>query len=294
MKILIAGCSGFVGSNLSEYLYSKGHQLTLLTRNKKTIKSYIYYTDIITWDELFNIKNDFDVIINLCGYEIAAKRWTAKIKQKILDSRLIPTQKLVDFIGNSDTKLINTSAIGFYTFSKNEQDENNIEADDTDTFSKEITHKWESVVTNSNIKNWCITRFGVVLGDGGFLKKIVPTAKIGLGVTLGNGDNDITFIQIDDLCKAIDFLIHNSSNTAYNLTAFHCTQKQITTEICNFYNKKLRFQMPRFMVKILFGQMGEELLLSSQKINATKILDLGFDFEYKNQENSIYKCLRKK
>ena len=132
-----------------------------------------------------------------------------------------------------------------------------------------------------------------MLGDGGFLTKITSTAKLGFGATLGKGQNIITFVHINDLCRAIEFLIKNSSNDTYNLTGFSCSQKEITKSVCDTYDKKLRFYMPNFIVKILFGQMGKELLLSSQNIYAKRLKNLCFEFKFDKTEKAIKNILEK-
>ena len=120
MKILIAGGSGFVGTNLAKHLSQK-HSLTLLSRSSKQIESF---EQTITWDELNESTiAKFDIVINLCGYNIGQKRWSKSVKQKIVSSRIEPTTRLVELIGNKDIWLMNASAIGFYSFSTDKQTE---------------------------------------------------------------------------------------------------------------------------------------------------------------------------
>lgn len=281
MKVLVAGGSGFIGSALAKQLYKKEYTVFLLTRNK-SLKKPKHYSQIITWDELHKCHNDFDVIINLCGYNISDKKWSKKTKKKILDSRIRPTEELIKFIKGSKTKLINASAIGFYPFSKEQQTEDKIAPKDSSNtgFSQEITHKWEACVKTSNLKNWCIARFGVVMGNGGFLGKIKPIIVKGLGATFGKGDNLITWVHITDLCNAIDFIIKNDVKGCCNITANANTQKQIMEKIATSLDRKIRFKFPAWFVKLLFGQMGKEMLLSSSNIYAHRLTELGFEFKY--------------
>ena len=286
MNILIAGGTGFIGNNLAKNLYQK-HNLTLLTR--KNINSYKYYNNVINWDNLVNHKNNFDIIINLCGYNIANKRWSKNVKQKILNSRLISTKKLIDYIGNSKTFLINASAIGFYAFSTQRQTEKRIILKNQKTFSQEITHQWENIVNNSNIKNSTIIRFGVVLGNDGFIKKLLTPIKFNMGAIIGNGEQIISWIYIKDLCNAINYIIDNKLyNKTYNLTTkFSFSQKEITKKLCEIHNKKLFLSMPSSLVKIIFGQMGKELLLSSQNIYPENLLNDGFNFKYDDLDKAL-------
>ena len=111
MRILVAGGSGFVGRELSKYISSR-HELTLLSRTAK--QSLGAYKDLITWQQLTqeNIAN-YDIAINLCGYNIGQKCWSRAVKNKILSSCIEPTNKLIQLMGNKDIWLVNASAIGY-------------------------------------------------------------------------------------------------------------------------------------------------------------------------------------
>ncbi|TNF68342.1 MAG: TIGR01777 family protein [Gammaproteobacteria bacterium] len=296
MKILIAGGSGFVGCTLAKFL-SQWHELTLLSRKKQ--KDLEGYTAVLIWDEL-NESNisQFDLVINLCGYGIAEKKWSPKTKFKIIDSRIKPTKKLVELIGNKAIWLINASAIGYYAFSDETQSEDDhIQIDEESySFSQIVTHKWESMLTESNLKQYSILRFGVVLGkNGGMIFKLTTPAKFGLGMKIGDGKQLISWIHIDDLCRAIVHIInHEMINSAFNLTAPKaCTQKQLIQVLCNLLYRPQIFSMPKFLVKKLFGQMGEELLLSSQNIKPEKLLNSGFKFDYPIIEAALYDLIKK-
>lgn len=281
MNILIAGGSGFVGRELSKYL-SKKHELTLLTRSEK--KPLENYHKLITWEQLteHNIVK-YDVVINLCGYNIGEKRWSKAVKKKILSSRIEPTKKLVELIGDKDIWLINASAIGYYNFSKLIQDEDNHIRDyDKLTFGQEVVDKWEKCLVASKLQRYTVFRFGVVIGNGGALQKVSMSAKFGFVTMLGDGHNYISWVSIHDLCRAFEFVIDNKldDKEIFNLTSPNVCQHQVLIKLLRKYlAKKHIFKMPTFIVKILFGQMGDELLLSSQNIKPTKLVSKGFVFE---------------
>ncbi|MED7789384.1 TIGR01777 family oxidoreductase [Francisella sp. 19X1-34] len=281
MRILIAGGSGFVGRELSKSLSQK-HKLTLLTRSQKTDLGS--YQDLITWTNLTqeNIAN-YDIVINLCGYNIGEKRWSRAVKKKILASRIEPTNKLVELIGDRYIWLINASAIGYYNFSKLIQDEDNHSRDyDRLTFGQEVVDKWEKCLVSSKLQKYTIFRFGVVIGNGGALEKMTMSAKFGFVTMLGDGHNYISWVSVHDLCRAFEFVIDSKLNNKeiFNLTAPNICQHQVLIKLLRKYLvKKHIFKMPTFVVKLLFGQMGEELLLSSQNIRPTKLMSKGFVFE---------------
>lgn len=281
MKILIAGGSGFVGRELSKHLSSK-YELTLLTRLEKNILEN--YHNLITWGQLTeqNITK-YDIVINLCGYNIGQKSWSRTVKKRILSSRIEPTNKLVKLIGNKNIWLINANAIGYYNFSKLIQDEYNHSRDyDKLNFGQEVVDEWEKCLVDSQLQRYTIFRFGVVIGNGGALQKVSMSAKLGFIAMLGDGLNYMSWVSVHDLCRVFDFVINNKfdNKEIFNLTSPNVCQHQVLMKLLKKYLvKKYIIKMPAFVVKLLFGQMGEELLLSSQNIKPTRLLSKGFVFE---------------
>ena len=290
MKILIAGGSGFVGRELSKYL-SNNHHLTLLTRSKKTQKGH--YQNVITWQELDSQKiSVYDIVINLCGYSIGERRWSKSIKKKIVSSRVEPTQKLIKLIDQQNIWLINASAIGYYVFDTLEQDEDSYIVDENrQQFSQNIVRQWESKITDSKLKKYTILRFGVVIGKGGVLEKMTLSAKFGFLTIFGSGSQLMSWISINDLSRAVEFIINNNLNNqnVFNLTAPNtCQNATMIKSIKKCLGKKLILKMPAFIIKSLFGQMGDELLLSSQNIKPQRLSKLGFKFNH----NEIHEALK--
>ncbi|MFT4694503.1 MAG: hypothetical protein ACI8TE_001419 [Francisella sp.] len=291
MNILIAGGSGFVGVNLAKHL-SQQHNLTLLSRSNKKL---VNYQNTITWSELnTNNISDYDIIINLCGYNIGQKRWSKAIKEKIISSRIEPTQKLVDLIGDKNIWLINASAIGFYAFSKEAQNEDEFIENDTPSFSQKIVHQWESVLRKSKLQKYTILRFGVVIGDGGVLAKMTMTAKFGVLTKFASGEQLMTWVSIYDLVRVFEFVIDNdySQKQAFNLTAPNAISNTVmVTAIKQLTKTKLVMTMPEMVIKLMFGQMGEELLLSNQNIKPKKLIEKDFKFDDVNIESALKRYL---
>jgi hypothetical protein len=292
MKVLIAGGTGFVGRNLARYLKDKGCHLTLLTRRHK--QHLDNYDSVVTWDNLEVIDNDFGIIINLCGYGISEKKWSENIKRKLIESRTIPTSKIIKFIGTSKTKLINASAIGYYAFSDEQQTETNY-IKNQDTFSHEIVKQWEAVVTESPIQDYQIIRFGVVLGNGGMVAKLLPSTKFALGAVIGNGEQLISWVHIEDLCRIIESCINNHiSKRLINATSPNAiSQKFFITSMSKILKRPRLLWLPKKVVKLVFGQMGEELLLSSQNIYPENLIQNDFKFKYPNIDIALQEIIRK-
>lgn len=281
MKILVAGGSGFVGRELSKYLSQTNH-LTLLTRSDKAELGD--YHNLITWTDLNEEKiSEYEIVINLCGYNIGQKRWSKPVKEKIISSRIEPTSKLVELIGEKDIWLINASAIGYYNFSKLAQDEENHDRSyDNLNFGQEVVDMWEKCLVDSSLKHYTILRFGVVIGNGGVLEKMSMSAKFGFITKFGEGDQYMSWVSAYDLARAFEFIIENKldDKIIFNLTSPNATQHKELTELLRKYlAKKYIIKMPEYVIKLMFGQMGKELLLSSQNIKPTKLNSEGFTFE---------------
>ncbi len=293
MKILIAGGSGFVGRNLAKSLSQK-YDITLLSRSDKEIGCG--YKKYITWSNINEgVISEYDIVINLCGYNIGQSRWSKSTKEKIISSRIDPTQKLVSLIGDKDIWLINASAIGFYNFSEDTQDESCYISNLCKLgFSQEVVYKWESVITRSELQKYSILRFGVVIGNGGVLEKMTMTAKLGVLSKFSSGEQLMSWVSMHDLTRAFEFIIESnySRKKVFNITSPHATSNaDMVSSIKKITNSKIVLSMPKIIIKILFGQMGYELLLSSQNIHPKKLLESGFTFDDPNINDALHRYL---
>ena len=296
MDILIAGANGFIGSYLTDFLTQERHHVTTLTR------SPLNREHALQWDgKTLKTDKNFDVIINLCGQNVAAKRWSEKVKRELLESRVIPTNALVSFIKNAPSdkkpKLLNASAIGFYPSSTSVQTEENY-ATTHNLFSKRLVMQLESSARNATEYGATVTcmRFGVVLGKtGGMLAKVLPSFKLGLGAVMGDRNAYLSWIHIEDLCRAIAFIIASCTlKPAYNFTSPTPTSQLNFAETLAAACKRPRFlRLPSFFIKKIFGQMGEELLLANQKIIPERLIEAGFEFKFKNISSAINDILKR-
>lgn len=282
IKVLIAGGSGFIGQNLVWHLKKQGYWVALLSRQMQIIDGF---DECMTWQEITMTKvTQFDVIINLCGFGIGEKRWSKSIKDKIINSRIEPTERLIKLIGDHDVWLINASAIGFYPFSTKAQYEAHIinRSKANSGFCQYVVNQWEAVVNRARLRRKTIVRFGVVLGSGGMLNKLLPTAKKGLGAMIGNGQQMMSWVHIDDLCRALFFIVqHGLINGEYNITSGNaCSQKVFMKALAKALSKPCYLILPQWLVRLMFGQMGRELLLSSHDILPENLQKRGFVFEY--------------
>lgn len=295
MNILIAGGTGFIGQALVKHLYNShnGYNLTILTRNNsKASKVFQKYSDIdyITWAELESDKDKaeelifpYDIIINLCGLSIGERRWSEKFKQQVISSRVEPTRLLADTCAQVASKygkniaLYNASAIGIYGLSNPTE----IYTEDSSIrppqdFLSQVGFAWEKAALNAVANNVRVVfmRFGVVLDiSGGALKKMALPFKFGLGGKVGSGKQPFSWIALDDLVRIIEVLIQDQKISGpINLVAPEIvSQEQLAQNLARYLHRPCFMPLPSFMVKLIFGQMGNELLLQGQLVKSYKL-----------------------
>ncbi|MDF1646736.1 MAG: TIGR01777 family oxidoreductase [Legionellaceae bacterium] len=296
MKFLIAGGTGFIGTYLADYLAKHGHEVLQLTRSLKKAKSARH---VLYWDGEHVPDNlQPDVIINLCGLNISDKRWSETTKKELMNSRVIPTRGIVSFIKHYAHKkpiLINASAIGFYPSCTEIQTEH----DDTPSqplFSKYLVEQWEAAARDALQYQATVVclRFGVVLGkNGGMLKKLLPSYRWGLGATLGDKSTFLSWVHIEDLCRAVLYVISlDKKQPVYNITSpAPCTKRDFSETLAAVCKKPCFLSLPEYLVLFLFGEMGRELLLSDQQIIPQHLLEAGFEFKYKTIQAALEQLL---
>lgn len=287
MKILIVGGSGFVGRNLS-HLLSKEHDITILTRGiseDKKLPDVKYVYDILKGD-------NYDIIINLSGARLNAKRWSEEFKKEIYESRVVYTKKLLKKLVDlhiSPQLYIAASAIGIYGHRGSDILDETSEAEALN-FSANLCKDLESEAEKFT-KLGCklaIARFGVILGDDGFLPEILPSFKLGLGAVMGSGEEWFSWIHIKDAISAIKHIIDNNLEGKFNIVSPNpVTNKYFSHKLAKALKRPIFLKLPKWLIKLLFGQMGEELILSSIKVTPKRLLETNFKFNYSDISDAI-------
>jgi len=290
MKIIIAAGTGFLGKNLEKYFTEKGNEVYILTRNPKR-KNEIHW-NAKTLGEWKNWVENADVLINLTGKSVDC-RYTEKNKQKIYSSRIESTkvlQQAVDQCVNKPRVWLNASSATIYTHSETQlnTEENGIIGDD---FSMNICKSWEKeffTVKNENVRKVAL-RTSIVLGNnGGAFPKLKLITKLGLGGKQGRGNQNVSWIHIDDFCQAIEHIIDNENiSGVINVTAPNPLPNEE-------FMRKLRKEMkipfglnaPVWQLEIasIFLRTETELLLKSRNVYPEKLIKTGFEFSYPNIE----------
>ena len=300
MKLLIAGATGFVGQALVKALHPQ-HDVTVLGRDLSLLRQrFADPIQKILWSSLADQDaKAYDAVINLCGQNIADARWNAAIKQQLIASRVETNKTLIDWaIAQQATpRFFSANAVGIYGMQdKNDPsalDENSpIDFEHPRDFLSEIGVRWQQALQPALDAGMSVTslRFGVVLGrNAGMLKKLTPGFYLGLGSVLGDGQQVLSWIDVDDLVAAVLFLLERPQLTgAFNLCSPHpVTQAVFARTLASVIKRPLWLRMPAFAVRTLFGEMGDCLLLNGQLVLPTRLEEAQFQFRYPELSDAL-------
>ena len=303
MRILLLGCTGFIGKSLIPKLISEGHELCLVSRkniNKLKINSSFEKIAFLklnlaeekSWYDinLLNQLKSCDGIINLSGEPITDKRWTGEQKLEIENSRIKTTSYLMKNLKKnkiSPKVIINASAIGFYGTSLDKVfDETSPGGED---FLANLCKKWEEAASQKPFfTRLIILRIGIVLGvNGGALGKMLPIFKVGLGGPIGDGNQWISWIHVEDLCNII---INGIKDKKYSgiinaVSPQPVKMKEFSSILAKCLQRPNLLPLPGVTLKLILGD-GAKLLLEGQKIKSIKLINF-FKFKYPLLQEAI-------
>lgn len=299
MKILITGATGFVGKKLTTKLISSGHTVHILTRDRQKANQIFKHPDAITFEwkntlELPPIEalDGINGVINLMGENIAAKKWTEEQKTILKQSRVDATINLVKAIeANLKSPLnffISASAIGIYPVNSNKTFDEDSPLGNN--YLAELCKQWEAATNGlTKTKRKVIIRTAVVLEkNGGALKKMLPPFQLGLGGPIGDGNQFMSWIHLDDLinlylCAANE----NIYNGVYNAAAPNPVNNfDFTKALGHALKRPTLIPVPTQPIKILFGEMSS-VILDSQKVVSKRLPELDFHFNYKTIDSAL-------
>lgn len=295
MKILVTGSTGLVGSALIPFLTTGGHQVTRLVRSSK--KAFSEPT--ITWNvdkgQLApHALEGFDAVIHLAGEGIANCRWSAQQKQRIRDSRVQGTQLLCETLAKLKSPpkvLVSASAIGFYGIRGDEELTENSPAGSG--FLSEVCQAWEQATLPAQQAGIRVVhaRLGIILSPkGGALAKMLFPFRMGGGGILGSGKQYMSCVSLDDVlgvllhCVTTDSL----SGPVNVVDPRPVTNREFTKTLGRVLFRPTIFPVPAFAVRLLFGEMGDALLLGSTRVVPRKLLESGYRF----RDPDLETCLR--
>ena len=292
-KILIAGSSGLIGTQLVAFLDTGGHDVWRLVRRKAITKE-----KEIQWGPDEGIINassieGFDIIIHLGGTGIGDKRWTKKRKEKIVSSRKNSTTLLSDTISNLEKKpevFMVASAIGYY--GNRGDEELTEESYPGEGFLSDTTQAWESYADSARKSGVRVVniRTGIVLSAiGGALGRMLLPWKLGGGGKIGGGKQWMSWISMDDQVYAMHHLMMTeNTNGAYNLTAPIPAQQKVFAKTLGKVLRRPAFApIPKISMRILFGELAGPLLFEGQHVLPKRLQESGYKFVHENLEPAL-------
>jgi uncharacterized protein (TIGR01777 family) len=299
-KILVSGVSGPIGAALLPSLKSSGWSVVRMVRGSPV--SGANDSRQIAWDPAVAIAPEavsgFDAVIHLAGESIFG-RWTAGKKQKVRESRVAGTLNLASALARAEEKpkvFICGSAIGYYG---NRGDEVLREESAPGTgFLAEVCQEWEEATipaVQADIRTAHL-RTGIVLSPkGGALGAMLLPFKLGMGGRTGDGRQWMSWIDVRDMVGGIHHILKNDLlQGAVNMVAPRPVRnEEFTKTLAGVLSRPGIFPMPAFAVKTLFGEMGEELLLGSQKVEPGKLISSGYPFRYRELRASLEGLLKR-
>lgn len=284
MKIVICGVSGLVGSKLQEMFASKHNDVVGIKIRENT-----------KIEDIAKEINRCDILINLSGATILA-RWDEAYKNILYHSRIDTTRKLVDAIAQCSEKpklFISASAVGIYDSETIHDDYSTEYGDD---YLSHICKDWEAEA--SRAEEYGVrsvqSRFGVIYAkEGGAMQKMLPPFKMGVGGKIGEGHQIISWIHIDDLVRAFEFIVKTPElKGAINFTTPHSLSNIQQTKIMGeILHRPTFFSVPAFVIKLIFGE-GSTVLLDSKDVYPKKLLDSGFEFRFEKFEDALRDVIR--
>jgi len=289
MKILITGATGFIGKALCKKLIANGYSIHYLTTSKSKISNETnlkgFYWNIATQEIDLNCFDGVEKIIHLAGATIA-KRWTKSYKKEIIDSRVLGCKLIYDALTktkNTVNQFISASGIDIYP-DRDSQVFNENSKEINPNFLGKVVQLWEKTATTFSELNITVTivRTGLVYDktEGAFPEIVNPIRK-GFGAILGNGNQNMAWVHIQDLVAIYQCVLENKISGIVNATApVAISNKDFTKKIAHFYGKKIWLpNVPKFIIKLFLGEM-HQLLFSNKKVTSKVLERHSFTFKY--------------
>ncbi len=298
-RIAITGSTGLIGSALVSFLLKQGHQVTQISRNKHLKGPQ---TPVVFWDPQKGqvdaaALEGFDAVIHLAGANVG-ERWDASYKQTILESRVDGTRLLSRILGGLKHKpkvLLSASAIGYYG-----NHAPDVLLDEASAggngFLADVCRRWEAetqAAVEAGIRVVHL-RFGVVLSKkGGALAKMGLPFALGLGGILGSGKQMMSWIALDEIPRIVQFLINESKIIGpVNITApAAVSNAEFTKVLGSVIHRPTFLPVPGFAVQLLFGEMGETLLLGGSHVVPKRLKEMGYQYTYPDLKKALEKAM---
>ncbi|HTX78357.1 MAG TPA: TIGR01777 family oxidoreductase [Longilinea sp.] len=302
MRIVITGGTGLIGNALASDFAKNGYEVYVLSRSPAARKHLQNGIECLQYDGHTAagwgyLVEGADAVINLAGENLSAGRWTEKRKHAILQSRLDAGRAVAQAIEQAKQKppvLIQASAVGCYGINPPGV------VDETSPFGNDflsgVCRQWEESTKAVEIMGVrrVIIRMGVVFsGRGGAFPRLILPFKLFAGGALGNGEQWLSWVHLQDVVRAIRFLIEQPATTGvFNVSAEPVTNREFAQIAGRVMHRPSFFKVPAFAIKMLFGEMST-VILDGQRVSSAKLRNLGFSFAHPGIENALQDLVRK-
>ena len=294
MRVAITGSSGLIGTALGSHLKANGHSVVPFVRGAAE-KSGSTWDPATGWIRPGAFEG-IDAVVHLAGASIGEGRWTESRRRELLESRVGPTRLLVSHLAKlpKPPAFVSASAVGYYG---NRGDAVLTEDSARGTgFLADITTAWEEAAKEGQgAVRTAILRFGVVLSrDGGAFPRMLLPFRFGAGGTLGRGRQWMSWVALDDVVRAIKYVLETGAEGTLNVTApGPVTNREFTRALAKVLHRPALFPVPPIALRLLLGGSADELLLASQRVVPTRLVASGFQFQFGEIESGIRVALGK-
>jgi uncharacterized protein len=299
MKILITGSSGLIGSALVPHLTGQGHRVVRLVRRPAAPGE-----DMAVWDPAAgkletSALDGNEAVVHLAGENLGASRWNGERKDRIRNSRVRGTRLLSESLAQLTVPpqvLVSASAVGFYGSRGDEA-----LAEDSPAgigFLSQVCREWEAATEPARRRGIRVVnlRIGMVLSaKGGALPAMLPAFRAGVAGRLGDGRQFVSWIAIDDLTRAISHAVatESLSGPVNAVSPNPVRNVEMTKALGKVLKRPTFLTMPASVVRLVFGEMADALLLSGQRVIPGKLLASGFTFQFPHFEGALRHLLNR-
>lgn len=299
MKILITGASGLIGKALQKSFSERGYEMMLAGRGEPKNPNEIQWSveDGFREEDLPRLEG-LDAVVHLAGEGIAGLRWTDEKKKAIRDSRVLGTRNIVNTMANLEKKpnvFITGSAMGFYGDRGDEIVNESSAAGDT--FLSDVSKEWETEsrrAEDSGIRTVLLRTAIVLSKDGGALGTMLTPFKLGVGGVVGSGKQWMSWISLDDVVGIINFALENEKlRGAVNVASPNpVTNEEFTKTLGYVLYRPTFLPLPEFAVNLVFGEMGDALLVDSTRVDPKRLREAGYEFKFTDLRSALENAVK--